>query len=80
MPEGPRYLLRDRRHAPRQAGQPPLPDRGDELQKIGVFAEMGGERVAFDETLAKNSIGSQGYYRFQAKTFSPVAEWPLAMP
>ncbi len=41
---------------------------------------MGGERVAFDETLAKSSIGSQGYDRFEAKTFNPVAQWPLAMP
>jgi hypothetical protein len=27
-----------------------------------------------------NSIRSQGYYRFEAKTFNPVAEWPMAMP
>ena len=57
----------------------PSPD--DELEKVGVFSEMGkGKRAAFDETIAKNSIESQGYYRFEAKTFNPVAEWPLAMP
>ncbi len=28
------------------------PNEGDELQKIGVFAEMGGGRVAFDDALA----------------------------
>ncbi|MEE8507114.1 MAG: hypothetical protein V3S40_12955 [Kiloniellales bacterium] len=53
---------------------------GDELEKIGVFQEMGKERVAFDEQLAKDSITSQGYYRFEAKSFDPVAERPLAMP
>ena len=57
----------------------PTPD--DELEKVGVFSEMGkGERAAFDETIATNSIESQGYYRFEAKSFNPVAEWPLAMP
>jgi hypothetical protein len=56
----------------------PTPD--DELEKVGVFSEMGKERAAFDETLATNSIDSQGYYRFEAKSFNPVAEWPLAMP
>jgi len=56
------------------------PTPGDELEKVGVFAAMGEERAAFDERLAKNSIESQGYYRFEAKSFNPVAEWPLAMP
>ena len=56
----------------------PTPD--DQLEKVGVFSEMGESRAAFDETIARNSIDSQGYYRFEAKTFNPVAEWPLAMP
>ncbi len=56
------------------------PTAGDGLEKVGVFAEMGDGRVAFDETLARNSIGKQGFYRFEAKSFNPVAEWPLAMP
>jgi hypothetical protein len=56
------------------------PSPGDELEKVGVFAEMGKERVAFDEQLAKNSIAHQGYYRFEAKSFDPVAQAPLAMP
>jgi hypothetical protein len=56
------------------------PAPGDELQKIGVFEEMGPERAAFDEKLAKNSIDRQGYYRFEAKSFNPVAQWPLNMP
>ena len=56
------------------------PTEGDELEKVGVFTAMGESRAAFDEHLARNSIESQGYYRFEAKTFNPVAEWPLAMP
>ncbi len=53
---------------------------GDELEKIGYFAEMGKERAAFDEGLAKRSIAHQGFYRFHAKTFEPVARPPLSMP
>ena len=52
----------------------------DELEKVGVFAEMGEERVAFDEELAKRSIAHQGFYRFHAKTFEPVADRPTSMP
>jgi len=53
---------------------------GDDLEKVGVFAEMGETRAAFDERLAKNSIDHQGYFRFEAKSFNPVAQAPLAMP
>ena len=53
---------------------------GDELEKVGVFAEMGEEGVAFDERFAKNSIDHQGYFRFAANSFDPVAQAPLAMP
>jgi hypothetical protein len=53
---------------------------GDELESVGSFAEMGPERVAFDEGLAKRSIEHQGFYRFHAKTFDPVAQSPLSMP
>jgi len=56
----------------------PYPD--DTLVKVGVFGELGEKRVAFDEGLAKRSIASQGYFRFNAKTFDAVAERPLAMP
>ncbi len=56
------------------------PSPGDELEKVGVFGEMGKDRVAFDERLAKNSIEHQGFYRFKAKSFDPVAQAPLAMP
>jgi hypothetical protein len=53
---------------------------GDELEKVGNFAEMGEERVAFDEGLAKRSIEHQGFYRFHAKTFEPVAKPPISTP
>jgi|GEM_PF-929172 len=55
-----------------------MPD--DELEKVGNFSEMGEKRVAFDEGLAKRSIARQGFYRFHAKSFEPVAEPPLSMP
>jgi hypothetical protein len=54
--------------------------KNDELEKIGVFGERGEARVAFDEGLAKRSIEHQGYFRFEAKSFDPVAEWPISMP
>ena len=45
-----------------------------------MFAEMGDDRAAFDEGMAKRSIENQGFYRFEAKTFEPVASRPLSMP
>ncbi len=56
------------------------PTPGDELEKVGVFPEMGETRVAFNERFVKNLINHQGYYRFSAKSFDPVAQSPLAMP
>ena len=56
------------------------PTPGDEIVKIGVFGEMGDKRVAFDEGLAKRSIEHQGFFRFEAKSFDPVAERPISMP
>jgi len=56
------------------------PTEGDKLEKIGVFTAMGKSRAAFDEELARRSIESQGYYRFEAKSFDPVAERPISMP
>ena len=74
------FIVTDAAHeaAARQANL--CPTRGDKLEKVGVFGEMGKERAAFDETIAKNSIAEHGFYRFEAKTFDPVAERPLAMP
>lgn len=52
----------------------------DKLEKVGEFPEMGEERAAFDESLAKNSIKDHGFYRFAAKTFAPAGQPPLTMP
>ncbi len=49
---------------------------GGEVEKVGEYAEMGASRAAFDETLAKNSIEHQGFYRFEATSFAPVPEAP----
>ena len=49
---------------------------GGELKALGEYAEMGKDRVAFDETLAKNSIEHQGYYLFEAQSFAPIPESP----
>ncbi len=56
------------------------PTPGDELEKIGIFGEMGIERAAFDEGLAKRSIESQGFFRFHSKSFDPLGEPPLPAP
>lgn len=56
------------------------PTAGDELEKVGVFGEMGKDRAAFDEDFAKRSIESQGFYRFHSKSYDPLGEPPLAMP
>jgi len=49
---------------------------GGGLIEIGSFDEMGKERVAFDETLARNSIEAQGYYVFEAASMEPVPTAP----
>ena len=41
---------------------------------------MGRERIALDEGFAKRTIAEHGYFRFEAKSFDPVAERPLSMP
>lgn len=56
------------------------PTHGDTLQRVGRFPEMGTERAAFDEEVAKHSIEENGFYRFHSKTFDPVAEPPRSMP
>lgn len=75
------FVVTDQAHLEAvQADKNLCPTRGDGLEKVGVFDAMGKDRVAFDEGLAKRSIESQGYYRFAAKTFDPVAQRPVAMP
>ena len=73
------FIVTDAGHA-QSMNAAVCPTAGDKLEKIGVFSEMGEERVAFDENLARNSIEHQGFYRFEAKSFNPVAEAPAAMP
>ncbi|MDH3452013.1 MAG: hypothetical protein OEN20_06295 [Gammaproteobacteria bacterium] len=46
---------------------------GGELERLGEFSEMGEDRVAFNEDIAKSAIRKQGYYRIEAKSFDPVA-------
>jgi len=53
---------------------------GGDLSEVGKFAEMGKDRVAFNEALAKDAIKMQGYYRFEAKTWDPVAQTPETIP
>lgn len=73
------FVVTDAAHeealTPSRCGHP-----GDELEKVGDFSEMGQDRVAFDEGLAKRSIAHQGFYVFHAKSFEPVAQPPLSMP
>lgn len=66
------FIVTDEEHASLVTAS--LCPRTGELEKVGEYPEMGDRRVAFDETLAKNSIRSQGYFRFEARSFSPVAQ------
>ncbi len=56
------------------------PTPGDELEKLGVFGEMGKERTAFDEEFTKRSIKSQGFCRFHSKSLDPMGAPPFGMP
>ncbi len=53
---------------------------GGGIKEVGRFDEMGEDRAAFNEMLAKDAIKTQGFYRFEAKTWDPVAQAPAAMP
>lgn len=53
---------------------------GSGMKEIGTYSELGKDRVAFNETIAKDAIKNQGYYRFEAKTWDPVAQAPGTMP
>ncbi len=71
----PDYFIVTDRHHVEQVREAMCPSGGD-VERIGEYAEMGESRVAFDETLAKNSIEHQGFYRFEANTFAAVPEAP----
>lgn len=73
------FFVTDEKHADSLSNDI-CPSPRDELEKVGVFDEMGERRAAFDEGLAKRSIEHQGYYRFHSLTFDPVAEIPITMP
>ena len=72
------FLVTDEQHRDRINGDV-CPDGGD-LEEIGSYFELGKDRVAFNEALAKDAIKTQGYYRFEAKTWDPVAQAPGSMP
>ncbi len=72
------FVVTDQSHAGELKGN--LCPSGGELERIGEYDEMGEARVAFNEVLAKDAIKRQGYYRFEAKTFDPVAQTPGTMP
>ncbi len=74
------FIVTDEDHLEALKNPKVSPTPGDELEKVGVFGEMGKERAAFDEGLAKRSIESQGFYRFHAKSFDPMGDTSLAMP
>ncbi len=68
------FVVTDTAHEsklPKTAG----PSKGA-LKRVGAFAEMGKDRLAFDERLAKSAIGKQGYYLFEATSFAPMPEAP----
>lgn len=68
------FLVTDEEHKAQVKGK--LCPSGGELKLVGNYAEMGEERVAFDETLAKNSIEKQGFYRFEAPSMAAVPPSP----
>ncbi len=68
------FIVTDAEHESKVTAK--LCPSGGELTKVGEYPEMGEKRAAFDETLAKNSIEHQGYYRFEAKGFAPVPGRP----
>jgi uncharacterized protein YcgL (UPF0745 family) len=72
------FIVTDEEHRDR-VPEAACPD-GGKLEEVGRFPEMGDERAAFNETIAKNSIREQGFYRIEAKSFDPVAQRPDSMP
>jgi hypothetical protein len=68
------FIVTDEAHKNDMKGG--LCPNGGDLKEVGDFPEMGEERAAFDETLAKNSIQKQGYYRFEAPGMAAVPPAP----
>ena len=72
------FIVTDEDH--RDSVKPELCPRGGGLEDVGEFPELGGQRVAFNETLAKNVIQNHGYYVFEAKSFRSEGQPPGPMP
>ncbi len=68
------FIVTDEAHKTDMKGS--LCPSGGSLKEVGEYSEMGAERAAFDETLAKNSIEKQGYYRFEAPSMAAVPPSP----
>lgn len=68
------FIVTDEAHKADMKGS--LCPSGGSLKEVGEYSEMGAERAAFDETLAKNSIEKQGYYRFEAPSMAAVPPSP----
>ncbi len=51
------------------------PDKG-ELRRVGSYPEMGADRVAFNESIARNAIEKHGFYLFEASSFAAIPEAP----
>jgi hypothetical protein len=67
------FIITDDAH--RAQAYEALKVEGGDLEPIGSFGEMGGERVAFDEAAAKAAIKKKGYYRARAEH---LADMPMA--
>ena len=67
-------IVTDKEHLEAARGE--ICPSGGGIEHVGNFEEMGDDRVAFDEKLAKNSIQHQGFYLFQAKGFAPIPPAP----
>ena len=72
------FIITDPAHKEKVSGSD-CPGGGG-IEVVGEFPEMGDERVAFNEAIAKDAIENQGYYRIESKTFDPVAQAPGTMP
>jgi len=73
-----RFVVTDGEHE--RAAIEKLSAGGTKLEKVGEFPELGAERAAFDERIARNSIRDHGFYRFTAKSFAPAGQSPMTMP
>lgn len=69
------FVVADSDHKDSVSGSKCCPNGGD-LEEVGEFPEMGKDRVAFNEDIARDAIKNQGYYVFESESFDPVSERP----